>query len=160
MDRIIIGWREWAVLPELNIQAVKVKIDTGARTSALHAVDIETFHADGRHQVRFAVYPLVKRTDIKVQCVADVVDQRVVRDSGGHEEKRLVIRTPFRIGTSEWPIEITLTNRETMRFRMLLGRVALQNRVFIDPAKSYLQGKTLKNTYQTIYPKSGYNKPK
>jgi hypothetical protein len=139
-NKLIIGWREWVVLPELGIPAVKAKIDTGARTSALDTFTLETFKKGGKLKVRFGVHPIRRRPDIEIFCVADVVDQRLVSDSGGHRERRLVIRTPVRMGEMEWPIEITLTNRESMRFRMLIGRLALNERLLVDTDASYLMG--------------------
>ncbi len=140
-NKLRIGWREWVALPEVGIPAIKAKIDTGARTSALHTFDLETFEVAGQRKVRFRVHPLQKRTDIERVCIADVIDERVVSDSGGHREKRLVIRTPVRLGTLEWPIEITLTDRDTMLFRMLLGRTAMHERLVVDPQVSYVTGR-------------------
>ncbi len=146
--RLVVGWREWLALPELGIPAIKAKIDTGARTSALHTFELHTFEQDGRLRVRFGIHPLQKRTDIEMFCEADVVDRRVVSDSGGHREARVVIVTPVRLGELQWPIEITLTNREDMLFRMLFGRTAMAGRVTVDPARSYLAGRRLEHTYR------------
>lgn len=138
---IRLGWREWVALPELGIPAIKAKIDTGARTSALHTFDLNTYHEDGVLMARFRIHPLQKRTDVELTCTAPVVDQRIVKDSGGHAEERYVIKTMLRCAGREWPIEITLTNRDDMAFRMLLGRTALADaEIQVDPAGSYLSG--------------------
>jgi len=147
-NRLTIGWREWLSLPELGIPAIRAKTDTGARTSALHTFQLETFEdEDGRLKVRFGVHPVRQRTDVALFCVAEVVDRRIVRSSGGHATERVVIRTPVRLGKEQWPIEITLTNREKMKFRMLLGRTAMAGRVLVDPQASYLLGQKLKRVY-------------
>ncbi len=136
----IVGWREWISLPELGIDWVKVKVDTGARTSAIHAFEVEEFMESGVKMVRFAIHPMQEREDIVQTCVAPVVDERMVSDSGGHREKRYVIQTPVRLGQHQWPIEITLTNRDTMLFRMLLGRTALAGKFLVQADASYLFG--------------------
>jgi hypothetical protein len=145
--RMTLGWREWLVLPELGIPAIKAKLDTGARTSSLHTFSIESFRSHGRPKVRFGIHPLQKRRDVELFCVADVVDRRVVSDSGGHRELRYVISTPVQLGDTTWPVEITLTNRDTMRFRMLIGRSAMRDRLIVDPDRSYLTGRSLARSY-------------
>lgn len=135
-----IGWREWVSLPGLGVSHIKAKIDTGARTSALHAFSLSTFRDKGVLMARFRLHPLQKRTDVVIECTAPVADRRWVSDSGGHREKRVVIETVVRLGDYEWPIEMTLTNRDTMQFRMLLGRTAMNHRFIVDPAGSYLLG--------------------
>lgn len=137
---IIVGWREWVALPELGLPAVKAKVDTGAKTSSLHAFDLETFREAGRERVRFAVHPLQDNERLTVWAEADVVDERAVTSSSGHEELRVVIRTPLHLGDLTWPIELTLTDRREMRLRMLLGREALQGRLLVDVASSFLHG--------------------
>ncbi len=136
--RPVIGWREWVSLPELHIDKIKAKIDTGARTSALHAFSLSPFKKDGKDLIQFLIHPMQHNTDLVVTCVAEIVDKRPVTDSGGHTEDRFVISTPMEIAGQTWPIEITLTERENMLFRMLLGRSALRRRFTINPAKSFL----------------------
>jgi hypothetical protein len=140
-NREILGWREWLALPELGIKRIKAKVDTGARTSCLHAFFVEVFRKQGRQRVRFGVHPLQQRSDIAKVCEADLLDRRVVSDSGGHRERRCVIETDILIGTQKKRIELTLTDRDTMKFRMLLGRKALEDAFLVDSAASYLVGK-------------------
>ena len=143
----LIGWREWLALPQLGIPAIKAKIDTGARTSSLHTFSLEEFSLNGRRMIRFGIHPLQKRKDIDLFCEAPLVDRRRVKDSGGHIEKRYVIRTRVVLGRIRWPIDITLTNRDSMLFRMLLGRTAVEKRFLIDPGRSYAAGRKLARHY-------------
>lgn len=140
MEKTCIGWREWCSLPELKIPHIKAKIDTGARTSALHAYFVEPYEENGRQMVRFGVHPLQRRVDIEIVCCCPIKDFRQVSDSGGHQEMRYVIETPVRLGDRIWPIEMTLTNRDSMKFRMLLGRTAMAG-MAVFPEKSYLFGR-------------------
>ncbi|MBK1646731.1 ATP-dependent zinc protease [Thiocapsa imhoffii] len=149
---MLLGWREWIALPELGLNVMKAKIDTGARTSTLHAFYVDRFQHDGATHVRFGIHPLQNRTDLVVHAQALVVDERSVTDSGGHREDRLVIRTPLVLGGVSWPIEVTLTNRESMLFRMLIGRTALAGRARVDPARSFLTGRVEQPASQ--YPRS------
>lgn len=134
----VLGWREWVALPEFGIERIKAKVDTGARTSALHAFNLQVFEQDGQRMVRFKMHPIQNRTDEVIECVAKVVDERDVTDSGGHTEKRLVIKTTVLIGNDKRRVEMTLTDRDNMLFRMLLGRTAVRPHYVIDPNKSFL----------------------
>ncbi len=137
-NKIIVGWREALCLPELGIDLIKAKIDTGAKTSCLHAFKIEPFTKDGEAWVRFWTHPKKRVNTLEQVCEAPIVDRRKVKSSSGQEEMRYVIKTTLRLDGQEWPIEITLSNRETMVFRMLLGRTSMQDRIVVDPSSSYL----------------------
>lgn len=139
-----LGWREWVALPDLGIKRLKCKVDTGARTSALHAFYVETYTENASTRVRFGIHPLQGRTDKEVHCDAVVFDQREVSDSGGHTELRVVIQTLVTLGERTWPIELTLTNRDTMKFRMLLGRTGVKDHYLVDPSASYRMGKPVR----------------
>ena len=141
---LTLGWREWVSLPDLGLGRIKAKVDTGARTSTLHAFAVRDFEEDGRKRVEFKIHPRQKDSETETVCVADVVDERVVRDSGGHEELRWVIESMLSIGEHAWPIEMTLTSRDDMLFRMLIGRTAIKGRATVDPARSYVVGKKRK----------------
>lgn len=133
----MLGWREWVSLPELGIARIKAKVDTGARTSAIHAFSLERISSK---RVRFAVHPIQKSTQT-VWCEAQVLEDRWVSDSGGNRELRPVILTPMRLGDVSTEIEVTLTTRESMLFRMLLGRTAINGHYTVNPAASFLMGK-------------------
>jgi hypothetical protein len=139
--KLTLGWREWVALPDLGLPAIKAKVDSGAKTSVLHAYHTEQYQADGVDMVMFLIHPIQKNYDFHVECHAPIIDYREVSDSGGHMEMRYVIESNILIGNASWPIELSLTNRDTMRFRMLLGRRAMENRAIIEPAASYLNGK-------------------
>lgn len=138
--RGVLGWREWLALPELGIGAVKAKIDTGARSSTLHAFDVHHFERDGRPWVGFKVHPIQRSTGETVEAQAPLHDERLVRDSGGGEHLRPVVLTAVEVDGEQWPIELTLTNRDAMGFRMLLGRQAIRTRFVVDAGRSYLMG--------------------
>ncbi len=140
-ELLTLGWREWVGLPDLGIRQIKAKVDTGARTSALHAFEVRSFTEDGRERVEFSIHPVQKDLDTVLTCIADVHDKRVVTDSGGHREERFVIKTTLTLGRDSWPIEMTLTARDDMKFRMLLGRTAIKNRAVVDSGRSYVVGK-------------------
>ena len=136
--KMVLGWRETVSLPELGIAQINAKVDTGARTSCLHTFKVEKFEKHNTPWVRFWLHPKQRNTEEEIICEAAIIDERVVRDSGGHEESRYVIESMCSLGGETWPIEITLTNRENMSFRMLLGRTAMGKRIVVDPSKSYL----------------------
>jgi hypothetical protein len=140
-DLLILGWREWVRLPDLDLPPIKAKVDTGARTSCLHAFAVRPFVENGRERVEFQIHPKQRNTELQVACTADVIDQRLVTDSGGHKEDRWVIQTTLSLGEHQWPIEVTLSARDDMRFRMLLGRNAIKRLALVDSSRSYLVGK-------------------
>ena len=137
----VIGWREWIALPELGVERMKAKIDTGARSSSLHAYDIRPFERKGKAWVRFKVHPLQKDHRLTVEAEARVVEKRKVKASSGHETLRWVVETDVVLGEMRWPIELTLTRRDAMGFRMLLGRQAVRRRFLVDSGRSFLFGK-------------------
>ncbi len=147
-----IGWKEWFELPCLALPAIKGKIDTGAKTSSLHAFNIESFYLEDVEYVRFDVHPLQKNKRLTRSCVARVVDHRMVSDSGGKKEKRFVIKSDLKIGEHKIRIELTLANRDSMAFRMLLGREAVkQARMIVDVSKSFAQGEKNKTEISKLY---------
>lgn len=150
LDPMVLGWEEWLALPALHLPALKAKIDTGARTSSLHAYDIEPFGRPEQPMVRFRVHPIADRTDIEVVCSAPVVDRREVTSSNGETELRFVIETPIRIGGREWPIEVTLSNRETMQYRMLIGRQAIGPELVVNPSLSFAQPELDPAVYRSL----------
>lgn len=149
----VIGWREWLALPDLKIPEIKVKIDTGARSSALHAFDVERFRRNGKSMVRFRIHPYQRDPRPVVVAEAELAGLRTVRDSGGHAERRPVIITKAKLRNRSWAIELTLTNRDEMGFRMLVGRSALRRRFLVDPAKSFLAGRPA--SWEGTGPRSG-----
>ena len=134
-----LGWEEWVSLPDLGLPALKAKVDTGARTSALHAFDIEPFGPANAPRVRFAIHPIPGREDLVIPCSAKIVDRREVISSNGDMEYRFVIRSDIAIGDRRWPVEMTLTDRGQMAYRMLIGRQALTPDMIVSPLDSFLQ---------------------
>jgi ribosomal protein S6--L-glutamate ligase len=148
--RLVLGWKEWVALPELGLPAIMAKIDTGARTSAIHAAWIETYSHASQPMVRFGVHPVRRKSDIEIICTARVMGRRVVTSSNGEREQRYVIQTPMTIGAQTWPIEVTLTNRASMSYRMLLGRSALSGGVHVDPSLVFRQTRLSHRLYRGI----------
>lgn len=140
-NSLVIGWREWVRLPDLGIRQIKAKVDTGARSSSLHAFDIHSFERDGEDWVRFKVHPLQRTTKITMACEAKVMEYRHVRSSSGHAKRRPVIQTTIQAMGQSWPIELTLANRDSMGFRMLIGREAFRGRFLVDAGTSYYGGR-------------------
>lgn len=150
LNKVMVGWREWANLPELCIPAIKVKIDTGAKTSALHAFDVKVFHKHEKRYVHFNVHPLQNNNTVTRKCTAELVDERVIKSSNGQKQSRYVIRSAIQIGRFHQNIFITLTNRDFMSYRMLLGREAMYLFI-VNPATSFCQGKLSKKDSFAIY---------
>lgn len=137
----LIGWRESLALTTLGIDKINAKIDTGARTSALHAFHIKIYHENDRDMVNFRVHPIQRDTHTTIECIAPLIEYRHVTNSGGHTQYRPVIETVVKLGDYQWTIELTLTNRDVMGFRMLLGRQAVKNRFLVDSGKSFIYAK-------------------
>lgn len=137
----VLGWREWVTLPELGIERVKAKVDTGARSSSLHAYDIHRFRRGGTSMIRFKVHPVQKDDRTVVEAEAELLEQRKVRSSNGVQTIRPVISAEVEVGSERWPIELTLVRRDLMGFRMLLGREAVRKRFLVDPGRSFLGGR-------------------
>jgi ribosomal protein S6--L-glutamate ligase len=150
VTRFILGWEEWAGLPDLGLPSLKAKVDTGAKTSALHARMITPFDREGATFVSFLVQPVPRHPSIEVSCTAQVVDQRAVTSSNGETEFRYVVATNLEIGVRRWPIELTLTNRETMNYRMLIGRQALMPGTLVDPLHSFHQARRSHRVYRRL----------
>ncbi len=138
---VIIGWREWVSMPELGIRRIKAKIDTGARSSSLHAFDISQFTREDQAMVRFVVHPVQRREDMSLHCEARIHDVRSVRSSSGEAKDRVVIQTPVLWMGEKWTVELTLADRTEMGFRMLIGREAVRGRMLVDPGRSYFGGR-------------------
>ena len=149
-NKLIVGWREWISLPDLGIKSIKSKMDTGARTSALHTYFIEPVDNSDRPMVRFGVHPKQKSDKNGIICTADIIDQRRIVDSGGHPELRYIIRTSVMVAGRKWPIDLSLTNREQMRFRLLIGRSAISENLIIDPQLSFTLGRPLKKSFKAV----------
>jgi ribosomal protein S6--L-glutamate ligase len=153
-NKVIIGSEEWCAFPELGIPTIKARVDSGAKTSALHAINIAPFIKNESNWVKFDINPIQNNIKTVIHCEAPLVDKRIVKSSSGFREQRYVIQTILDIGDSKWPIEMTLTNRDSMGFRMLLGREAMSGRVLVDPEQKYLLGQPSSDTIQELYKNS------
>lgn len=140
----VIGWREWVYLPDLELPWIKAKVDTGARSSALHAVNLEYFEQEGTEWVRFQVYPEQRKRQNRCICTAEILEHRNIKSSNGQTQKRPVILTTLQLMGQTYPIELTLSNREDMGFRMLLGRESFRGRFLVDAGRSYYNKKSEK----------------
>ncbi|MDH5747689.1 MAG: RimK/LysX family protein [Rhodospirillales bacterium] len=140
-EKTQIGWQEWIGFPEFGIDRIKAKIDTGARTSVIHAFRVRKMEDEDEPRVEFYLHPVQHRRNPELRCIARIVDERIIRSSNGKSEKRYVIITPMRLGDKVWPIELTLSNRDQMGFRVLAGRAAIRKRCIVDPGSSFLLGR-------------------
>ncbi|TPD70466.1 30S ribosomal protein S6--L-glutamate ligase [Flavobacterium microcysteis] len=150
-NKVILGSEEWCSFPELGIPLIKARVDSGAKTSALHAVNIAPFLRDGESWVKFDINPIQNNLKTIIHCEALLVDKRIVKSSSGFREQRYVIRTTLDFGEHKWSIEMTLTNRDSMGFRMLLGREAMSGRVLVDPEQKYLLGQPSSEKLKELY---------
>jgi ribosomal protein S6--L-glutamate ligase len=150
-NKMILGSEEWCSFPELGIPTIKARVDSGAKTSALHAINIAPFVKEGQNWVKFDINPIQNNVKTVIHCEAPLVDKRIVKSSSGFREHRYVIKTIVEIGNSNWSIEMTLTNRDSMGFRMLLGREAMSGRVLVDPEQKYLLGQPSPDNLKELY---------
>jgi ribosomal protein S6--L-glutamate ligase len=150
-NKMILGSEEWCSFPELGIPTIKARVDSGAKTSALHAINIAPFVKDGQNWVKFDINPIQNNVKTVIHCEAPLVDKRIVKSSSGFREHRYVIKSIVEIGNSNWSIEMTLTNRDSMGFRMLLGREAMSGRVLVDPEQKYLLGQPSPDNLKELY---------
>ncbi|QEG20399.1 ATP-dependent zinc protease family protein [Mariniblastus fucicola] len=153
-DLPVIGWREFIALPDLGVKRIKVKVDTGARSSSLHAYRIEEFSKGDEQWVRFKVCPDQHSNKKVVSAEAKILDSRLVKNSGGKQNRRYVIETTLRLLDEDFPIELTLANRSEMGFRMLLGRQATRRRFLVDSGGSYYNGHQKPKKKKKLTPKS------
>lgn len=153
-NKTILGSEEWCSFPELGIPIIKARVDSGAKTSALHAINIAPFIKEGQNWVKFDINPIQNNVKTVIHCEAPLIDKRVVKSSSGYREQRYVIQTSLDIGKSKWLIEMTLTNRDSMGFRMLLGREAMSGRVLVDPEQQYLLGQPTNDNLKEVYKNS------
>ncbi len=153
-NKVILGSEEWCSFPELGIPTIKARVDSGAKTSAMHALNIAPFIKNDANWVKFDINPIQNNIKTVIHCEAPLVDKRIVKSSSGFREHRYVIQTSLKIGDTKWPIEMTLTNRDSMGFRMLLGREAMSGRVLVDPEQKYLLGQPTAESLKELYQNS------
>ncbi len=158
LEKVIVGSEEWCSFPTLGIPTIKARVDSGAKTSALHAINIVPFAKDGESWVKFDINPIQNNVRTIIHCEAKLIDKRIVKSSSGNREQRFVIASELEIGGQIWIIEITLTNRDSMGFRMLLGREAMSGRVLVDPSQSFLLGEPTNDNLKELYKSSDGNK--
>lgn len=149
--KLLIGRHEWCTLPELDIPFIKAKIDTGAKTSAIHAFNIRTKVIKKQITAIFDVHPIQADTETTITCTAPIVDERDIMSSNGHKETRFIIQTAMVLGKHTWPIELSLSNRDPLKYRLLLGREALKSKVLIDPDHSSYQSKVTQKQLEVAY---------
>ena len=150
-DYMIVGNAEWCALPQLKVPAIRTRIDSGAKTSSIHAINITEFHKGNERWVEYEIHPLRIHTDVFVRCQSKVVDYRMVKSSTGIAQPRYVIRTMIEMGGKQWEIEMTLANRRTMGYQMLLGREAMNNRILINPAEGFRITRYSKKQIRSFY---------
>lgn len=155
-SKIIVGSEEWCAFPNLGIPAIKARVDSGAKTSSLHAFNIHKFRRDGEVWVSFEVHPIENNRKTVIRCEKPVIDRRIVKSSSGISEGRYVVSVPIKLGNEIWDIQLTLANRDSMGYRMLLGREAMNNRMLVDPSASFVLGQISKEEINHFY---GQNKP-
>lgn len=151
LDKTLIGSEEWCAFPQLGIPAIKARIDSGAKTSALHAINIKIFHKNNEEWLRFDINPIQNNTKSIIHCEAQLIDQRIVKSSSGTREKRYVIRTDIKLGEHNYQVEVTLTNRDSMGYRMLLGREAMVGRLIVDPERRFVLGQPSSESLKEYY---------
>jgi ribosomal protein S6--L-glutamate ligase len=151
--KTVIGSEEWCAFPDMALPAIKARIDSGAKTSSLHAFNIHTFRRDGELWVSFEVHPMQNNRRTVIRCEKPVIDRRRVKSSSGVAETRYVISAPLKLGDEVWDVELTLANRDSMGYRMLLGREAMAGRLLVDPAESFCLGEKQSQELNALYGK-------
>ena len=151
-NKLILGSEEWCSFPDLGIPIIKARVDSGAKTSALHAINIIPFVKEGENWIKFDINPIQNNVKTVIHCEAKLIDKRIVKSSSGFREQRFVIQSDLKVGEHSWSIQMTLTNRDSMGFRMLLGREAMSGRVLVDPEQKYLLGTITYDKILALYP--------